>query len=430
MHKSSKLAVIAMSLSLSACGLFDMPNKMDDTNGKIDKTNHTTEGLSSKITTTNETAKELGNKLDRTNQSLDKTESGLHKQTLLVALKDMFDPEHTKSLVPVPFGMFAGGKTFAEELREDEVVDWFYAETKDIKSNAPDESQKILIPVLKPAIDSVTGSVEFVAQYDDRIHNGHKFKVPQTEWAFPIRYVDSFNNKKDIMLNAMQVVAGFLPQSMMERLVQDEIANGGIREQTVYLILDLRDQFKRGALLKNSLFEDRLKNFKQYKEAFTHVFDLEYIAELPYAKQIQEITVSNYANISVNYVYSQLVKQSDLALVQIVMLPEHAQTQALPKDDKPVDFKPVKIEFDSSQPFANPSGPMLKYFSLNDDGSAVVADQSDARNQSIAYDPSAVQKDWKTLDLKFTSDLPKADQSQSDAVDLHKLVLKHVKNKL
>ena len=402
MHTSirsvASVLVLFLGMGFSSCSLFQVPDK-------IDATNQTTQGMSSKM--------------DQTNSSLSLTVNGLHKQTLLVALQDMTSAEHTKVLVPVPFDMFAGGKTFAEEVHEDEVLDWFYAANKNIVEGTADESQKVLIPVLAPVSDPVSGKMMLQAQYDDVTRAGHKYKVPRTEWAFPTSYLDSFNLSKDITFNTMAVIAAFLPQEMVENLVKDQIVGHGLREQTVYLILDLRDNFVRGAFLKNSLYEDHLKNFDQYKEAFNHVSHLDYIANLGYTDAIKQVSLSGYADMSINYAYAKLANPAGLSQIREVKLPDAVAGAPAPA------FAPVMIDYDMSQPLANPTG--QSYFMFADDGYTVqILGQSDLRNQAIAYDPAAVKQDWKDLDRKFTQDLTPSEQAAPGAAELHAEVKSHL----
>jgi hypothetical protein len=196
---------------------------MDNTNSKIDQTNQTTQGMSQK----------MGDVVDDS-----------HDQELLTALNDMVSDQNTQVLVPVPFDMLKDGKKFAEKAHEDELMDWFYAENKSMVEGTADDGQRVSVDVFLPKLNAA-GQKDFEAQYTSQTIMGVPYMNPTPSWEFPKSYVDSFDHQKDVILNSMQVVAYFIPQDMIESIVADQIVGGGMREQTAYLILNLRDIFAR-----------------------------------------------------------------------------------------------------------------------------------------------------------------------------------------
>src|SRR5690349_21245614 len=118
-HAVSFVSILSLTVLVSGCDMMQMPDKMDQTKNLISAT-------------TEEVAR-TNTEVKKTNTQMSDVNDAIHKQTLLVALNDMYDAKNTAMLVPVPFGMFAGGKTFAEKANENELVDWFYAKFKELR---------------------------------------------------------------------------------------------------------------------------------------------------------------------------------------------------------------------------------------------------------------------------------------------------------
>jgi hypothetical protein len=372
----SALAFLSFALLNSGCDLTQgMAGKMDQTNAQLDNTSA---------------------KMDQTNNTLGVVAAATHKQIMSGGLDDMVTDENTKTLVPVPFGMLPGGKTFAEEAHEDDLVDWFYTQYKDLTEGTADDNQRVSVYVFVPKMDA-TGHEVLQAQYSSRILAGHPYMVPQTSWEFPSSYVDSFNRQKDIILNEMQVVAYFIPQPMIEQIVADQIEAGGLRQQTAFLILNLRDNFSRSAGLQNGLYTDvSKKDLDQIQEGIRIVNMIDYIAHLPYVDQLSSNKIRGYIDLSAKYIYEQQALQSQLSLVVSVQNP-------------PNPFVPVTIPFDPTQAINNT---YQTYYTPGDDGITVKpTDQNAAR--TVAYDPTNCPKDWQTMKRHFLTDLTK-DEQQSD----------------
>lgn len=401
-HAVSFVSVLSLAVIASGCDMMQMPDKMDQTKSLIAAT-------TDQVARTNDEVK-------KTNTQMSDVNDAIHKQTLLVALNDMYDAKNTAMLVPVPFGMFAGGKTFAEKATENELVDWFYAKYKELRESTPDDSQRVAVPVLLPKFDA-NGNKYFEARYDVQTRGDAQYAVPKMDWVFPRSYIENFNSKLDIAFDSMQVVASFIPQSMIEEMVEKEVGNGDLREQTVYMILNLRDAFTRGALLKNSLYEDKLKNLKQVTESIRLVGNLEYIAGLDSVGEIAKTTIKGYLNVSENYIYSQQARALDLAQIQNIKLAP-AAAGAEPT------YTPAQVGFD---PNAAANNPNQTSYTLNEDGLTVTAvDQSAIRTQAIKYDPKANAKDWKELQNHFTRDLPKDMQIRGEAPVLLAQIKSHI----
>lgn len=411
----SGVSLLCMAVVVSSCDMMSMPDKMDQTNATTSEMNKTTSAMKQDISNTNF-------KIDKTNVQIGATNDSIHKQTLLVALKDMTDDENSRDLFPVPFGMLAGGKTFAETATADELMDWFYAQNKKLEENTPDDSRRVWINVFAPKLDA-SGKEYFEPQYTVQAQGEKKTAVAQTDWQYPTSYINEFNHQKDVIFDQMQVVAAFIPQakksdslsgSSIEEIVKKEVdGSGGLREQTVYLMLNLRDSFTRGALLQSSLYKDKLKNLDQVKEANRLVEQMDYIAALPFSDRMgsSPIQIQGYLNISEKYVYARQAVGSPVASVD------------LPKGQD--SYSPDPIAFNPQSEMNNPN---QGYFALNSDNLTVTAiDQSDVRTKMIHYDPKVIQKDWKDLQRHFMFDLPKDAQKSKEAQDLLAKIKAHIK---
>jgi hypothetical protein len=406
------LLLSSLALSLSGCDLMNMPSKMDETNA-------TTSSMNSKMT--------------QTNDQMAKTNHHIDLQTLLVSLSEMYKDVNTRMLSPVPFDMFPGGKTFAEEANESDLVDLFYSKYKRLGNSTPDTEMQVVVPLLKPVFDE-NGNKVFEAQYTIREYNGNVYAKPVYTGEFPKAYIDLYNHDLDIVFNLMQVVAAFIPQPMIENVVVKQIgkaefskdgSGGGLREDTAYLILNLRDVFIRGALLKASLYEDHLKNMDQAREALKLVDQLDYIASRPYVDKIAKTEIMGFMNISENYVYAMQAKASEFSKIEPVKLTPEMYVQ---KEDGSYSFTsafvPVRIDNDPMAAMNNPN--LSTYFRFNEDGLTVTPnDQSAMRTKSIQYNPKRIAQDWKDLQSKMRS-LSAEDQASSEARAIQAKIQAHL----
>jgi hypothetical protein len=128
---------------------------------------------------------------------------------------------------------------------------------------------------------------------------------------------------------------------------------------------------------------------------------IDYIAQLPYAAQLEKTKVLGYLDLSANIIYEMQALPTDLAKVISIKNP-------------PSPFVPVTLAFDSTQPINNPNNPYYHYADSDTNQiTAVPNSQDDLRTDNLTYDPNAYKQDWKDLKRHFQSDLSKTDQ-QSD----------------
>ncbi|HVK61010.1 MAG TPA: hypothetical protein VM432_05650 [Bdellovibrionales bacterium] len=194
---------------------------------------------------------EMGGKVDQTNSQVTKTNEAVRKQKMMISLEEILSDENSLVLEPVPLGMFAYGKTFAEAATAQEIVDLAYLYFKEIDSIRPPDSER----------DPVTGEWK-----------------PET--------VAKFDHDKLKKFYAIMVISGFAPQSTINQMVGDQIFDGGRHEETAYKVLMLRYTFISAILLGESLFPTGLTNVGKMQYAVDYANYLSFIEGLSFGQKI------------------------------------------------------------------------------------------------------------------------------------------------
>ena len=221
----------ALGLSLQACQMTDAMNSVTTMDGKMDGVYHETKNA---------------------NVNTDSMKSSIHKQTLGVALDEMLKPENTKYISPdstTPTAIMPAGKIFAEEATAEEIAELTETMMKDIASAQPTDAEKASTP--KDVLEK---------QYD------------KDKWA---------------KFTILQVIAGLAPQATIEKMVQEQITNGGVYEDSAYTVLCLRHMFVNDYLLGEQLMSKPMTNPGKYEEALKDAGYLNYIEKLPFKASIQ-----------------------------------------------------------------------------------------------------------------------------------------------
>jgi hypothetical protein len=185
-----------------------------------------------------------------TNKNMKKTNSAIHKQTLVVSLDNMLKDENAKYLSP-PTGMLPGGQAFAEEANAEELVKLIYVFSREIAEVTPDDYE-----ATKEANGDLTP------------------------------YGREFDHRKQAKMMAMMVIAGLTPQAQVERIVADQIYDSGRFEKYAYNFLALRAQFIKYYLLEQGLISYSLTNVGMFEDALKYLDQLDYISKLPFASKI------------------------------------------------------------------------------------------------------------------------------------------------
>lgn len=225
MKKHNISALVLGALLMFGCGAQDAIDATKDMPGKMDDTY---------------------GQIVKTNAEMEKTTDAIHKQTLLLALEEILKPENTKYLVP-PTGMLAAGEAFAEEATAEEIAKLTYVWLKEVRKGIPDNLSELDEKGLMALI-----------------------------------------HEKLVKLTALQVITGLAPQETIEKLVQDQIYNGGRYEDTAYGVLMSRALFIKSFLLDETLMapDEKLNNLGKLEEAYDRTAQLDYLVRLPFAKKI------------------------------------------------------------------------------------------------------------------------------------------------
>jgi len=209
--------------------------------------------------------KQVPEKMDQTNANMRKmldemktTNKGVHDQSLLIPLENLIKEENHDSLSPVPFKLMPYGKKFAEAATSEELIELTYLWLKEVDESLP--AKEI---------------------------NEKGEEVPYTH-----KQVQKINTQKLAKLTALQVIAGFTPQEVVQEMIHNYIIGGDYEggrrfEETAYSFLMLRTIFIRDVLLKESVLATSMDNIGKLEEAMKYAKKVDAIARLRFADKIQ-----------------------------------------------------------------------------------------------------------------------------------------------
>lgn len=206
------------------CGLSKVA---EDTLSLVGESNHLQEQLL-------EHMKEMNHEMGGLHEDMRKTNQAVHLQILTIALQNLFEPENTKVL-PIPTRMMSYADVFAKEAYPEEVV-------------------KIGNLLLTEAKTHPYGSdSEKQAQIQEKL----------------------------IRLTGLGLIAAFLSQEGLEKLLVLEVDGHGRYESTAYAMVALRYAFVRDFLLAQVL--DNPPNLGGLRAAVMYFKQMKYLTKLPYA---------------------------------------------------------------------------------------------------------------------------------------------------
>ena len=263
-------------LMLCGCGISKNLDKvgggMDSMNKRIEKMTNNTDGM-------NDSIKNMAG-------SLASTSNGIHMQSLSVMLSELLKPENTKyitltSVNTIP--MIPSAKGFAETATQEELAGLAFLWISEINQ----------------------------AQVTDTLTKEQK---------------DSFDLGKWIKLNALQMIAGFIPDDTAKDMIKVQIEEGGIYQTAAYQLLLLRSMFIQNFLVDQAM-ATTLTNPTQYRGLIKYLDQLTEINKLP-NKEAMSIKLFGFydtdqnglnqtfdmQNIDVCFYYSKLKKKFDTEL--------------------------------------------------------------------------------------------------------------------
>lgn len=209
-------------------------------------------------------ANEIPDKMDTTNGNMSKmidemkkTTSGVHDQSLLIPMENILKSENHDALSPVPFKLMPYGKKLAEAATATELIELTYLWLKEVDESLPAKD-----------IDESGNEVPYSRQQ-----------------------VAKINNEKLARIIALQVIAGFTPQTTIDEIVQTNIVGSGQAgsrrfEQTALSFLMLRTMFIRDVMLQESLLSGPLDNVGKVEESIKYAKLVDSISKYRFASKI------------------------------------------------------------------------------------------------------------------------------------------------
>lgn len=213
-----------------------------------------------------DSTKQIPDKMNQTNQKMENmldamktTNKGVHDQSLLIPLENLLKEENQDTLAPVPFKLMPYGKKFAEAATPEELVELTYLWLKEVDEALPAKD-----------IDETTGE----------------------ELPYSKKQIQRINTQKIAKLTALQIIAGFAPQTVVQEMIQNYVVGGTLEggrrfEDTTYSFLMLRTMFIRDVLLKESILSKSIDNVGKLEEAMKYIKKIDAIARLRFRNKIE-----------------------------------------------------------------------------------------------------------------------------------------------
>ncbi|UXR65513.1 hypothetical protein EZJ49_04500 [Bdellovibrio bacteriovorus] len=213
-----------------------------------------------------DSTKQIPDKMNQTNSKMESmldamktTNKGVHDQSLLIPLENLLKEENYDTLAPVPFKLMPYGKKLAEAATAEELVELTYLWLKEVDEALPAKD-----------IDEGSGA-----------------EIPYTK-----KQIQRINTLKIAKLTALQIIAGFTPQNVVQEMIQNYVIGGGIEggrrfEETTYSFLMLRTMFIRDVLLKESILSKSIDNVGKLEEAMKYIKKIDAISRLRFHSRIE-----------------------------------------------------------------------------------------------------------------------------------------------
>ncbi|MGZ3695762.1 MAG: hypothetical protein ACXWQO_16805 [Bdellovibrionota bacterium] len=310
-------SILALSLvALVGCKAIDAMDNTSDMKQNLGDMKSTTQGMAT--TTTN---------MDSNMQDLKR------RATLGEGLKMLDDPENNREYAPPSAGLLAGAKLLAENMTQDELVDFFVVRLKEINATGPSPLEKD---------SSLSG--------------------------YSPAYIYNFNKAKQVKVVGLEAIAAQIPQKepasgtvSIEALIRDQIYGaGGARSDEVIALLQLRALFIQNFFLDSNVFAagKKLNNLGKLRKAYGYAKDLKFIADLPF---VDSIAFATESTAFIPTVYPPAKKHGEEGCKkdeEIAANPECQNSSAVPSfNDKfkekiaPADwFSKISARIDSQMP--------------------------------------------------------------------------------
>lgn len=227
-------------------------------------------------------ADEMGHKMDESNNNVQETLEATRLLKLSGAINDMLSEQSSNELVPIPTGVLAGAKVFAENARSRELIEF---------------TAKGLARI---------DSVQPLPKFDDK---GNEVAPTIDEQN------KEFRNKFQY-LQALRAIAGYLPQGKVVQLIDDELR--GAYRKTLMKVLMMRAEFISTTRVNMSWLSQGVTLAAEAREASELMDTVDYVLSLPFATEIGLTTMglTGPGTVNMNFDHSLDVKNADPAKQQ------------------------------------------------------------------------------------------------------------------
>ncbi len=221
-----------------------------------------------KINSVMDSTEAIPEKMNALNRGMSDTNESIRLQKLAIALDQVMKKENQQFLSPIPGDMMAPGKLLAETLTASEAVELIYVKLKNVNEN--------------------TYRDQFPA--DDALANKAQ--------------IEDFERSKIALLYAVQIVSTFLPDSVLNQMIDKEIKHAGRFRQTAFQILMMRATFYDKVMLHASLLSDTMNTVGMVQKAIEYNTKIDFISKLNFANRI-ELKITGFLDAAKNDAFSQ-----------------------------------------------------------------------------------------------------------------------------
>lgn len=326
----SRIVVITTLLTsilvLSGCGMFSMPDKLDESNRNVSETNN-------KMTTTNDGIIYTNEQIKKTNEEI------LAMKIELEAMRGVMESMHGS--LQEMLGALGEMQKLLRQMQQS--MEAMRQSTTDMTSKMDETNQKIdgtnktidetnkkidetnqkmaslksaihkqtlaaaMTELLKPentrylfpptslmaagqifaeeaTAEEVTELVYVYLKDIDEVLPDDSLKG--TDGKFSPSLIAETDHSKQAKFTILEVIAGLMPQENIEEAVTTQINGGGRYEAAARSLLMLRTLFMKSILVEEDLFSRKLDNLGKVDEAVNRVSNLDWIARLPFTEAI------------------------------------------------------------------------------------------------------------------------------------------------
>ncbi len=222
----------------------------------------------SKINSVMDSTEAIPEKMNLLNKGMSDTNESIRLQKLAIALEQVMNEKNQSFLSPIPGDMMGPGKLLAESLTAEEAVKLIYVKLVNVNENT----------------------------YRDQFPDDSELKN--------IAQIQSFERTKIAIYYAVQIIATFLPDQIINEIVETQIKHGGRFYDVGLQILMMRVSFYDKVMLHASLFKDTMKTVGMVSEAIEYNKKIDAIAKFKFANRIG-IKITGFSNQAQNEAMSE-----------------------------------------------------------------------------------------------------------------------------